>query len=362
MKRTPLYGRHVALGAKMTGFGGFEMPLEYAGITPEHLAVRQSAGVFDVSHMGEFVIEGPDALVAVNHLVTNIITEDLEKVTYALMTDHDGKVIDDLLVYVTAPDNVLLVVNAGNIDKDFRWVKQQLSGMDVNVSDISDDMAQIAIQGPDALSLVKDIVSYDPSDMPFMTWKTLGEGPSRIFLSRTGYTGEDGVEIYGSPDVITDLWDKTLAKGVVPCGLGARDTLRFEANLPLYGNEIGGDINPVEAGLKFAVKTEKEFIGKDALLSSLASPVKKVVGLSLEGRGIPRHGYPVLFEGREVGHITTGYMLPTQDNPIALAAVDIEASKIGTMLEVSIRNRMVPARVRNRKFHQKNTKKQEVSS
>ena len=186
MKRTPLYGRHVALGAKMTGFGGFEMPLEYAGITPEHLAVRQSAGVFDVSHMGEFVIEGPDAMVAVNHLVTNIITEDLDKVTYALMTDHDGKVVDDLLVYVTAPDTVVLVVNAGNIDKDFRWVKQQLSGMDVNVRDISDDMAQIAIQGPDALSLVKDIVSYDPSDMPFMTWKTLGEGPSRIFLSRTG--------------------------------------------------------------------------------------------------------------------------------------------------------------------------------
>jgi aminomethyltransferase len=362
MKRTPLYDQHVSLGAKMTEFGGFEMPLQYTGITHEHLAVRESVGLFDVSHMGEFLISGDEAIPFVNRLVTNTVTSDLSKVTYALMTDHQGGVVDDLLVYVMKPDLVMLVVNAGNIDKDFNWVSENLGPEAVIVENKSKDFAQIAIQGPRTDEIIAFLLSIDQPTLEFMTYKIVETHGHHVILSKTGYTGEGGYEIYGEPEIITALFEKAITLGATPCGLGARDTLRFEANLPLYGHEISEQINPIEAGLKFAVKTDKDFIGRDALIETLNHQTKKIVGLELLEKGIPRHGYPVFAGDDPVGIITTGYMLPTQDKPIALALVDIEHSRIGTELTVEIRQKRVNARVRNRKFHQKKTKKQEASS
>ncbi len=362
MKRTPLYDQHVSLGAKMTEFGGFEMPLQYTGITHEHLAVREHVGLFDVSHMGEFLVSGDDAIRFVNRLVTNTVTSDLDKVTYALMTDHQGGVVDDLLVYVMKPDLVMLVVNAGNIDKDFDWVSENLGEEAVIVENKSKDFAQIAIQGPKTDDMIDALLSIDVPPLEFMTYKIILTYGHHVILSRTGYTGEGGYEIYGEPEIIKTLFDKAINLGAIPCGLGARDTLRFEANLPLYGHEISESINPIEAGLKFAVKTDKSFIGRDALLETLSHQTRKVVGIELLDKGIPRHGYPVFHGDEAVGVITTGYMLPTQDRPIALALVGIAHSKIGTELTVEIRQKRVAARVRNRKFHQKNTKKQEALS
>lgn len=357
MKTTSLYEKHLALNARMIEYAGFSMPVSYAGISEEHIAVRTSMGIFDVSHMGEFLVDGKEALRFVNHLVTNNIPEDLSKVTYALFCDEEGYVVDDLLVYVIKPEQVLLVVNAGNIDKDFDWVVRQSAHFDVTVRNVSKDYSQVAIQGPETISHIESIMGVPGADLKFMTYKVVPFKEGYVILSRTGYTGEDGFEIYGTHDLVKQVWDLAIKEGAVPCGLGARDTLRFEANLPLYGHEISETINPVEAGLNFAVKLEKPFIGRDALVRYKEQPKRKIVGLELLERNIPRHGYEVYQGQRKVGIITTGYLLPNVDTPIACALVDLDVSEIGTELLVKIRNNMIPARVRNRKFYTKNYKK-----
>jgi aminomethyltransferase len=357
MKTTALYEKHLAFNARMIEYAGFSMPLSYAGITEEHLAVRTGMGIFDVSHMGEFLVEGKDALRFVNHIVTNIIPEDYAKVTYALFCNEEGNVVDDLLVYVIKPEQVLLVVNAGNIDKDFDWVVQQSQTFDVLVKNVSTTFSQVAIQGPEVINHIANIIGVEGSDLKFMTYKVVPFGSGHVILSRTGYTGEDGFEIYGHHELVTQVWDQAIAAGAQPCGLGARDTLRFEANLPLYGHEISDTINPVEAGLNFAVKLEKPFIGRDALVKYKENPKRKVVGLELLERNIPRHGYEVYQGDERVGTITTGYLLPNVETPLACALVDIKASEMGTELSVMIRKNKVPARVRNRKFYIKNYKK-----
>ena len=353
MKTTSLHDRHLGLHAKMIEYAGFHMPVSYTGITEEHLAVRTGMGIFDVSHMGEFLIEGKDALPFVNVLVTNIITSDTSKVTYSLMCDEKGFVVDDLLVYVMKEDQILLVVNAGNIDKDFAWVTDQSASYNVTARNLSEDYGQVAIQGPIVHEHIQAMLGLDGSDLSFMTYKVVPYMDQHIIFSRTGYTGEDGFEIYGKPELINDIWDKAIQYGVIPCGLGARDTLRFEANLPLYGHEISDAINPVEAGLNFAIKLDKPFIGRDALVSYKEAPKRKIVGLELLERNIPRHGYKV-FDGEvEIGQITTGYLLPTLETPIANALIEIQYSALGTELSVQIRNNLVKARVRNRKFYTK---------
>ena len=357
MKQTALHDKHLALNAKMIDYAGYDMPVSYAGIQQEHLAVRTGLGIFDVSHMGEFLITGKDALGYVNRLVTNTVTDDLSKVTYGLMCDEHGFVVDDLLAYVIKSDEILLVVNAGNMEKDWDWVNRHTEGYDVEIRNLTESFSQIAIQGPEAQTSISSILGVALPDLSFMTFTVIPYGDGHVLVSRTGYTGEDGFEVYGHHDAIRTLWDNATTLGAVPCGLGARDTLRFEANLPLYGHEISDTIHPYEAGLGFAIKLDKPFIGKDALAKAKDPLKRKIVGVELLAKGIPRHGYPVYHEDAQIGVITTGYLLPNQEKPLALALVDIAYTAIGTDLSVQIRNNRVPAKVRNRKFHLKNYKK-----
>ena len=357
MKTTSLIEKHLAANARMIEYAGYHMPVSYAGISEEHLTVRNGMGIFDVSHMGEFLVDGKDALNFVNYLVTNIIPADYSKVTYTLFCDEDGFVIDDLLVYAIKEDQVLLVVNAGNIDKDFLWIQKQSKNFDVTLRNVSEDYSQIAIQGPLVKDHIDEMMGDLVSDLGFMTYKVIPFNHGYVIASRTGYTGEDGFEIYGSHDLIVEAWNQAVLKGAIPCGLGARDTLRFEANLPLYGHEISESINPIEAGLGFAVKLEKDFIGRNALVHAKENLTKKIIGIELLEKNIPRQGYLVYANEKEVGVITTGYLLPTQDKPIAFALVDINYSKLGTDLHVQIRQKMVPAKVRSRKFYTKNYNK-----
>jgi aminomethyltransferase len=357
MKTTSLTEKHLALNARMIEYAGFNMPVSYTGITEEHVAVRTGMGIFDVSHMGEFLIEGNNALTFVNYLITNQVSNDTAKVTYALMCDEKGFVVDDLLVYVIKEHQVLLVVNAGNIDKDFAWVEKQAKKFDVLARNVSESYSQVAIQGPLAKDKINSILKTEVTDLTFMTYKVIPYLDGYVIASRTGYTGEDGFEVYGVHDLVVSIWDEAVKHGAVPCGLGARDTLRFEANLPLYGHEISDSINPVEAGLNFAIKLEKDFIGRDVLLTYKENQKRKVVGLELLERNIPRHGYPVYAGEKEIGVVTTGYLLPNVETPLAYALIDFEYSKLGTELLVQIRQKMVPARVRNRKFYTKNYNK-----
>jgi aminomethyltransferase len=264
-------------------------------------------GIFDVSHMGEFLIEGSNALTFVNYLITNQVLEDTAKVTYALMCDEKGFVVDDLLVYVIKKDQILLVVNAGNIDKDFAWVEKQAQKYDVTARNVSESYSQVAIQGPLAKDVINRILGTEVTDITFMTYKVIPYLDGYVIASRTGYTGEDGFEIYGVHDLVVSIWEKAVNCGAIPCGLGARDTLRFEANLPLYGHEISDSINPVEAGLNFAVKLDKDFIGRDQLIACKENQMRKIVGLELLERNIPRHGYLVFAGDQEIGVVTTGY-------------------------------------------------------
>lgn len=362
IKKTCLNAQHRSQGAKMVEFGGFDMPLEYAGIVEEHNAVRQHCGVFDVSHMGEFLVSGPEALRFVNHIFTNDISAlQAGHIAYGMMLHDNGGTVDDLLVYACGGGKYLLVVNAANIDKDFAYVTGHAKGYGVEVRNLSDSCAQIAVQGPESEKIIADVLGLDGSDLSFYTFKTAGEGAGQVLLSRTGYTGEDGFEIYGSDDVIVAMWQKLMEAGVAPCGLGCRDTLRFEAGLPLYGDELGDDVTPLEAGLSIFVKLDKPegFVGCEALRQQKADGVKRrLAGLELDSPAIARHGYVVTDkEGRVVGHVTTGYRSITLGKSIAFAMVDIDCTPLGTELNVNIRRRTAPARVVKKRFYTPQYKK-----
>ncbi len=251
-KKTCLHDKHTALNAKMSPFAGYDMPIEYSGLDDEHKAVRTCCGVFDVSHMGEVDINGPEALRFVNHIFTNdavALTDG--QCAYGMMTAFDGGTVDDLLVYRRSNDDFMLVINASNIEKDLSWIRSHAGAYDVTVSDRCEDFGQLAVQGPRSEAVMKDVLGIDASDLTFYTFKTL---PDLTIVSRTGYTGEDGFEIYAEPGTIIKMWDKLIDAGIKPCGLGCRDTLRFEAGLPLYGDELADDITPLEAGLGMFVK------------------------------------------------------------------------------------------------------------
>ena len=351
MKKTSLHQHHLNLGAKMIEFAQFDMPIYYTDIRQEHLVVREQMGIFDVSHMGEFLIEGPDALDFVNRLVTNHVVLDTSKVTYALLCDNDGHVIDDLLVYVLKENQILLVVNASNIEKDFSWIQQHSLSYNVSLRNVSDSYSQVAIQGPLTKSNINNILGSDLSELKFMTYQVVPYQDGFVIASRTGYTGEDGFELYGAHAYIIDIWEQACIHGATPCGLGARDTLRFEANLPLYGHELSDQITPLEAGLGFAVKFDKAFIGKDALIKQVDQLKRKIVGLELLDKGIPRQGYDVFNEDDEhIGFITTGYLSPSLNNPIALAMIQVHFHKLGTKVYVMIRKQKVLAQIISRKF------------
>ena len=355
-KRTCLYDKHVALGALISPFGGFDMPIQYSNITDEHQAVRQHCGVFDVSHMGEVLVSGTDAERYVNHIFTNNV-EGLAvgKILYGMMCYENGGVVDDLLVYKMADDRFFLVINAANIDKDWAWIQLQAEGFNVTLDNQSDYYGQLAVQGPEAERIMEEILNLPCSELTFYTFKTMGD----VIVSRTGYTGEDGFEIYATPDYINQCWDKLMAAGVTPCGLGCRDTLRFEVGLPLYGDELSAEITPIMAGLGMFVKLDKEeFVGRDALAKQKAEGVaQKLVGIELQDKAIPRHGYTVMKDGQPIGTVTTGYHTISTDKSVCMALIDSQYAPLGTELEVQIRKKVFPGTVVKKRFYDKHYKR-----
>ena len=360
-KRTCLYDKHVAAGAKMVPFGGFEMPLQYEGITEEHNAVRTACGVFDVSHMGEVVVTGPDAEAYVQHIFTNDVAGAPKgKIFYGMMLYEDGGTVDDLLVYCLGDNKYLLVINAANIDKDFAWMQAQRGTFDVCLENKSDVCGQLAIQGPQAEAVTTEVLGLDCADLAFYTFKVDVADGVQVVISRTGYTGEDGFEIYGPHAWIVACWDKLMASGrCKPCGLGCRDTLRFEVGLPLYGDELSADISPIMAGLGIFVKLDKpSFIGREAVAAQKAEgPARKIVGIALEGHAIPRHGYEVMADGQKVGEVTTGYRSISTGQSVCMALVDAAWAKLGTPLDICIHRRLHRGTVVKKKFYDKHYKK-----
>jgi aminomethyltransferase len=356
-KRTCLYENHIAEGAFMAPFAGFVMPIQYANIQLEHLAVRNKCGLFDVSHMGEVTVKGPDAERYVQHIFTNdVANAPIGKIYYGMMCYENGGTVDDLLVYKMGENDFFLVINAANIDKDWEWMQQNAKGFDIDLQNRSDYYGQIAVQGPEAEHTVETVLGLPCAELGFYTVKTIGD----VIVSRTGYTGEDGFEIYASHDYIRECWEKLIKAGVQPCGLGCRDTLRFEVGLPLYGDELSEDITPIMAGLGLFVKLDKaEFIGKDALAKQKAEgPAKKLVGIELDDKAIPRHGYPVLnMQGEQIGEVTTGYHCLSVDKSVCMALVDAQYSKLDTELQIQIRKKVFTGKVVKKQFYNKSYKK-----
>ena len=355
-KKTCLYDKHVALGALISPFGGFDMPIQYTNIIDEHQAVRQHCGVFDVSHMGEVLVSGKDAERYVNHVFTNDVRNIPNgKILYGMMCYEDGGVVDDLLVYKMADDKFFLVINAANIDKDWAWIQQQSKGFDITLDHQSDQYGELAIQGPDAEQVMEQVLGIPCKELVFYTFKTI----DGIMVSRTGYTGEDGFEIYAAPDAIRTYWDQLMAANIKPCGLGCRDTLRFEVGLPLYGDELSESITPIMAGLDIFVKLDKEeFIGKDALARQKAEGApKKLVGIELHDKAIPRHGYAVIKDGNIIGEVTTGYHSISTDKSVCMALIDSAYAALDTDVEIQIRKKTFPGTVCKKRFYDKHYKR-----
>lgn len=356
-KRTCLYDKHVKLGALISPFGGFDMPIQYSTIIEEHEAVRNDCGVFDVSHMGEVTVKGKDAERYVQHIFTNDVSKISDgQILYGMMCYEDGGTVDDLLVYKMAENDFFLVINAANIDKDWQWMQDNAKGFDIELVNRSEDYGQVAVQGPNSEKVVEDVLGLECKELTFYTVKTIGD----VIISRTGYTGEDGFEIYASHNFICECWDKLVESGrCKPCGLGCRDTLRFEVGLPLYGDELSAEISPVMSGLSMFCKFDKEeFIGKDALAKQKAEGVeRRVIGIELEGKAIPRHGYAVVKDGEVVGEVTTGYHSISTDKSVCMALVKTEHAKLGTPLEVQIRKKTFPGVAVKKRFYDKHYKK-----
>ena len=337
------------------------MPRQYSSIMEEHQAVRQHCGVFDVSHMGEVYVTGDEAESYVNHIFTNDIRNaPVGKIYYGMMCYPDGGTVDDLLVYKMGENEFFIVINAANIDKDVEWMQQQLEGFNVNFEHQSEYYGQLAVQGPEAEAVCEEVLGLACKDLKFYTAKKMDVADEQIIISRTGYTGEAGFEIYGSHYYIRNQWDKLMASGrCKPCGLGCRDTLRFEVGLPLYGDELSDEISPVMCGLSMFCKFDKpEFIGRDALLEQKTNGVaRRVIGIELEGRAVPRHGYPVLHDGVQVGEVTTGYNSISTGKSVCMALVETPHAKLGTPLEVQIRKKTFPGVVVKKRFYDKHYKK-----
>lgn len=346
-KKTPLYECHIELKGKIVPFAGYLLPVQYdTGVITEHNAVRNSAGLFDVSHMGEVFIEGPDAYDNIQMLVTNDISTMPEgKARYSPMCNEEGGTVDDLIIFKFNDNKYMLGVNASNKDKDYEWIKKHVKG-NVNVLDMSDEIAQVALQGPMSGKILEKIT--DPSQLPdkYYTFRdNIDIAGIDCFVSRTGYTGEFGYEISVNHKYAIKLWNTILEAGkeynLIPCGLGARDTLRLEAAMPLYGHELDEDISPLEAALDFAVKMNKDFIGKEKIIEKGIN--RRRVGLKITGRGIVREHCVVYYEGKEIGVTTSGTHSPTLGYPIAMALLDTAYNKVGTEVNVMVRGREISA-------------------
>jgi aminomethyltransferase len=359
--RTPLYDAHLAAGARMVEFAGWEMPVQYKGVLEEHAAVRERVGIFDVSHMGEVTVEGPRALETAQRLVTN----DLAKCSpgqaqYNALCNERGGVIDDIIVYRFSSERLFICVNASGREKDFEWMRAH-AGNGAAVGQRSDDWAQIAIQGPKAPQLVDLLSSPGVIDLGYYHFREASvAGVPGCIVARTGYTGEDGFEVFVPPDGARKVWDELLERGAVPCGLGARDSLRLEVAYRLYGNDMDEEHTPLEAGLGWIVKLDKQggFVGSEALQRQKREGLKRrLAGFKLTGKGIARHGYPALHDGRRVGEVTSGTMSPVLKEPIGLAYLPAALAAIGTAFDVEIRGKPVPAVVVKTPFIEKQAPK-----
>jgi aminomethyltransferase len=358
LKRTPLHDEHVALGAKIVPFAGYEMPVQYpTGITAEHKAVREACGMFDVSHMGEVIVRGPDAIRFVSSVTSNDVSAlAVGQVQYSTLLRANGTIVDDLLVY-RFPDHLMLVINASNRDKDIAHLEAHRAGFDCTMTDVSDVTALLAVQGPEAPSIVAALASL-PLDGIKYYWFVEGQVAGvPCIISRTGYTGELGFELYFDAAQAGTVWAAIMAGGrVTPCGLGCRDTLRLEAGMSLYGNELDDRTTPLEAGLNWLVKLGKAepFLGKDVLLRQHSEGTdRKLVGFTLEERAIPRHGYPVVYGDVVVGEVCSGTMSPTLGIPIGTCYLPTAAAVEGTTFEVDVRGKRVPARVVKLPFYKR---------
>src|SRR6266851_1142219 len=352
LKRTPLYEQHVALGARLVEFGGWEMPVQYSGILDEHRAVRTHSGLFDVSHMGEFKVEGPDALVFLQHLVPNDVSRlAINQALYTQLCLPDGGTIDDLIIYHLADNHYMLVVNAANIDKDFAWVEQQANNSIVQVTNQSDTTALLALQGPEAQAILQPLTEVDLSTVRYYHCSPGTVNGINCIISRTGYTGEDGFELYCASADVSKLWNDLLAAGkdhgLLPAGLGARDTLRLEAAYCLYGHELDEQTNPLEANLAWTVKLQKgEFIGRAALLQvKEQGPRRKLIGVSLVGRGVPRGGYLIYENDQPIGALTSGAPGITVNKNIGLGYVDAAHAVTGNTVYIDVRGRRTAAQI-----------------
>jgi aminomethyltransferase len=365
LKRTPLYDAHVKAGARMVPFGGWEMPVQYTGIIEEHRTVRNGVGLFDVSHMGEFEVEGPEALAALQRLTTNDVAAlAVGQIQYSVFCYPNGTIVDDLTVYRLGADRFMLTVNAGNIDKDWAWVNQSPEpGTKARWRNVSAETGLIAVQGPKAEALVGRLADRDVTKIGYYRFGRGSVAGIATMISRTGYTGEDGFELYVAAADTARLWaallDAGRADGVAPIGLGARDTLRLEMKYALYGNDIDETTNALEAGLGWVVKPAKgEFIGRDALEKIRAEGLRrKLVGLEMVDKAIARHGYPVQKDGGPVGVVTSGSYGPSVDKYIAIAYVQTAVSAVGTTLDVEIRGQAKAARVVKTPFYLSRVKK-----
>jgi glycine cleavage system T protein (aminomethyltransferase) len=356
LRHTPLYEEHKALGARLVDFAGWEMPVQYEGIKAEHEAVRTAAGLFDVSHMGEVVIRGPQAEEAVQRLVTRDVSRlSVGQAGYAAVCYESGGTVDDVLVYRT-PDDFLIVVNASNREKDVAHFREHTEDLDAEVADESDDWALLALQGPRAVELLQPFTETDLSSIKYYRYEVGEVDGAYAVLSRTGYTGEDGLELFVRPNDAPRVWRRLIEAGATPVGLGARDTLRLEAGMCLYGNELDAETTPLEAGIGFAVNLDKKqgFVGQEALRRENEEGLKKrLVGFKVEGRGIARHDYPVAVGGETVGSVTSGTLSPTLGEAIGLALV---APDVEDEFEVVIRNRPVAARTVPLPFYKRDKK------
>ncbi|WP_082233857.1 glycine cleavage system aminomethyltransferase GcvT [Halobacillus massiliensis] len=355
LKRTPLFDEYQKQGAKTIDFGGWDLPVQFTSIKKEHEATRNEAGLFDVSHMGEVLVEGENSLPFLQKVLTNDVSKlERGKAQYTIMCYEDGGTVDDLIVYMLDVDKYLLVVNAANREKDVEWLKSQQEG-NVSITDVSDEYVQLALQGPHAEKALQQLTDEDLSSIKFFRFLqnvSFKDVKDKAIVSRTGYTGEDGFEIYLSSGSGPALWQAILKAGeqygVQPIGLGARDTLRFEANLALYGQELSPEISPLEAGLGFAVKLNKEadFIGKKALKKQKEEGLsRKIVGIEMIDKGIPRTGYQVFDGEKEIGFVTTGTQSPTLGKNVGLALLDKEYTEVGTQVEVQVRKRTLRAQI-----------------
>ena len=353
MKNIALHEIHVNLGAKMVPFAGFNMPVQYEGVTAEHLTVRNGVGVFDVSHMGEFLVTGENALALIQKVTSNDASKlAIGDAQYSCFPNENGGIVDDLICYRIKENQYLLVVNASNIEKDWNWISKYNEEFGAKLRDLSDDYSLLAIQGPKAVEAMQSLSSLDLADIPFYKFK-VGDfaGVEHVIISATGYTGSGGFEIYCKNDEVEQVWNKVFEAGeefgIKPIGLSARDTLRTEMGYCLYGNDIDDTTSPIEAGLGWITKFTKEFVNHEALAKQKAEkPSRKLVAFELNERGIPRQGYDIVnAEGNKIGNVTSGTMSPSLSKGIGLGYVPLDSSKLGTEIFIQVRKKAIPATI-----------------